>query len=239
MLAAARKDLGLSGRPNRITKDYASRHGDVFLDAPWCDMSITRWARQSGNEEAVLPEGDRAFTVWHAEDGERLGRWYPGTAANIRAHAEPGAIVFFAWEGTDEIDDIDHVGIVERNLGDGRVQTIEGNTGDACKRRVRASNVIAGFWNPPYTAAVKSWTEALMNELPLLKKGSEKDPKLRPHIKTVFKLLDARGFPMPAGVDDMTFGDPMVKRVKDLQKAKGLKQDGEVGEKTWPTLVLP
>ncbi|MEO3860853.1 CHAP domain-containing protein [Acrocarpospora sp. B8E8] len=150
MVARARKDLGLSGRPNRITRSYAKRNGREFLAAPWCDQGVTEWARDSGNTDAVLPEGDRAYTVWHAEDGRGLKRWHAGTAANIKAHAEPGAIIFFDWDGTDSIGRIDHVGIVEKNLGDGRVQTIEANTGDACKRRVRAANVIAGFWNPPY-----------------------------------------------------------------------------------------
>jgi len=153
MLAAARKSLGLKGRPNYITRDYARRHGAEFLDAPWCDMSITYWARVSGNARAVLPDGDRAYTVWHAEDGRDLGRWYPGTSTAIKDHAEPGAIVFFDWDGSNTIGRIDHVGLVERNLGDGRVQTIEGNTEDACKRRVRSESVIAGFWNPPYKTA--------------------------------------------------------------------------------------
>jgi hypothetical protein len=151
MLAAARKSLGLAGRPNFITRDYAKRHGNEFLSAPWCDMAVTYWSRESGNAKAVLPEGDRAYTVWHAEDGRDMGRWFPGTSTNIKAHAKPGAIVFFDWDGTDTIGRIDHVGVCEVNLGDGRMQTIEGNTGDACKRRVRASNVIAGFWNPPYS----------------------------------------------------------------------------------------
>lgn len=150
MLAAARKSLGLVGRPNYITRDYAKRHGSEFLSAPWCAMAVTYWSRESGNASAVLPKGDRAYTVWHAEDGRNLGRWHAGTAANIKAHARPGVVVFFDWDGTDTIGRIDHVGVCEVNLGDGRMQTIEGNTGDACKRRVRASNVIAGFWNPPY-----------------------------------------------------------------------------------------
>lgn len=151
MLAAARADLGLSGRPNRITRAYSSRNGPEFLRAPWCDMSITEWARKSGNAAAVLPQGDRAYTVWHADDGKRLGRWHPGTSDNIRRYARPGAVVFFDWGGSDGIGAIDHVGLVEANLGDGRVQTIEGNTADSCRRRVRGSNVIAGFWNPDYS----------------------------------------------------------------------------------------
>jgi len=150
MLAAARADLGLSGRPNRITRAYSSRNGAEFLRAPWCDMSITEWARKSGNTTAVLPQGDRAYTVWHAEDGKQAGRWHPGTSDNIRRHAKPGAVVFFDWGGTNALGAIDHVGLVEVNLGDGRVQTIEANTGDACKRRVRGPAVIAGFWNPDY-----------------------------------------------------------------------------------------
>jgi len=151
MRAAARKSLGLVGRPNYISRDYSKRHGGEFLSAPWCAMAVTYWARVSGNARAVLPKGDRAYTVWFAEDGRALGRWHAGTAANIKAHARPGAIVFFDWDGTDTIGRIDHVGIVEVNLGDGRVQTIEGNTADACKRRVRGPSVVAGFWNPPYT----------------------------------------------------------------------------------------
>ncbi|GAA4599170.1 hypothetical protein GCM10023194_78540 [Planotetraspora phitsanulokensis] len=151
MLAAARESLGLQGRPNAVTRDYAKRHGDEFLKAAWCDQAVTYWARKSGNAAAVLPNGDRAYTVWHAQDGQKLGRWFAGTAANVKAHAKPGAIVFFDWEGRDAVGGVDHVGVVERNLGDGRVQTIEGNTGDACKRRVRAASVIAGFWNPDYS----------------------------------------------------------------------------------------
>ncbi|MEV0584120.1 CHAP domain-containing protein [Nonomuraea sp. NPDC050310] len=150
MLAAAVADLGMAGRPNPVTREYAARHGNEYLEAPWCQMGVTRWAHKSGNAAAVLPAGDRAYTVWHAEDGARLGLWHPGTAEALREHARPGAVIYFDWAGTDRRAAIDHVGIVERNLGDGRVQTIEANTGDACKRRVRGPSVIAGFWNPPY-----------------------------------------------------------------------------------------
>ncbi|GAA3721003.1 hypothetical protein GCM10022224_103550 [Nonomuraea antimicrobica] len=150
MLAEARAALGMAGRPNQITREYAARHGSVYLFAPWCNMSITHWARRSGNASAVLPAGDRAYTVWHAQDGERLGRWHKGTAANIKRYAKPGTVIFFDWDGRDDIQAIDHVGIVERNLDDGRVQTIEGNTSNSCKRRVRGPAVIAGFWTPDY-----------------------------------------------------------------------------------------
>ncbi len=246
MLAAARKDLGLSGRPNWITRAYSGRNGKEFLTAPWCNQAVTEWARGSGNAPAVLPNGDRAYTVWHAQDGRSLGRWHAGTVANIKKFATPGCPIYFDWDGTDDIPKVDHIGVIETILPDGRVVTIEANTGDAVKRRVRSASVIAGFWTPDYgddataAAASRDWLEDIVNKLPLLKKGCEKDPKLRPHIKTAYYLLAARGLPMPGGVDDTTYGDALVKRVKDLQKAKKLKDvDGEVGPDTWPKLLLP
>lgn len=256
MLAEARKDLGMTGRPNQITRDYASRHGDVFLRAPWCDMGVTHWARQSGNAEAVLPGGDRAYTVWHAEDGEELGRWYAGTADNIRRFAKPGAPVFFDWGGTNMIGAIDHIGIVEVNLGDGRVQTIEANTGDSVKRRVRGAADIAGFWNPPYDddggasapaprpATVTTSLEDIVNDLPLLKQGSKNYS-----VKTLRAALFARGgldeasYGGAAGLrewlEDISFDASLTADVEAFQRAKKLTVDGEVGPQTWPRLLLP
>lgn len=236
MLATARKYLGLVGRPNVITKDYASRHGGAFLAAPWCQMAVTRWARESGNDAAVLPEGDRAYTVFHAQDGQDLGRWYAGTVANIKAHAEPGAVLYMDWDGTDAIGRIDHVGIVEKNLGDGRVQSIEGNSGDACKRRVRSASVIAGFWNPPYGTPKGepklTPTEVLVKQLPELREGSKGW-----HVKTVFYLLAARDFAVVPGVDDTVFGPAMGEAVEAFQTAAGIEADRVVGRDTWRKLL--
>lgn len=246
MLAEARKDLGLTGRPNRITRAYSSRNGDVFLEAPWCDQAVTEWGRRSSNADAVTPRGDRAFTVWHAEDGKSLGLWYPGTAANIRAHAEPGALVFFDWAGTDSISRIDHIGIVEKNLGDGRIQSIEANTGDAVKRRVRSSSVIAGFWVPLYAgessiptrptpAKTKNWTEALVDTLPLLKVGAKGTA-----VKRAFYLLESHGFGLDPDVyDDTTFTPAMGSKVAAFQQAKKLKVDKQIGPLTWVALIRP
>lgn len=246
MLAEARKDLGLTGRPNKITRAYAERNGSEFLRAAWCDQGVTEWARRSGNGPAVLPDGDRAFTVWHAEDGRDLGRWFPGTVSNIKAHAEPGAIVFFDWDGTDVIGRIDHVGVVETVLPDGRIQTIEANTGDAVKRRVRAASVIAGFWNPPYAgesatparpkpAKTKNWTEALVDTLPLLKVGSKGTA-----VKRAFYLLESHDFGLdPEVYDDMTFTPAMGSKVAAFQQAKKLKVDKQIGPATWTALVKP
>lgn len=246
MLAAARRDLGLTGRPNHITRDYSARHGAAFLTAPWCQMAVTKWARDSGTAAAVLPKGDRAYTVYHARDGEQLGRWHRGTVANIRQHAEPGAVVFFDWRFTDDIPAIDHVGVIEKVLADGRVQTIEGNTADSCKRRIRSADVIAGFWLPAYTSPAKpapkpTATEVIVQQLPALKLGDGRaGGDIRWDVKTMHYLLMARDA-VPAvdlvGVDPTVFAPIHATGVRTVQKRAGLPETGRVDAATWRALL--
>jgi hypothetical protein len=228
MLAEARKSLGMSGRPNAITRDYAKRHGDEFLNAPWCDMAVTYWARRSDNAGAVLPGGDRAYTVWHAQDFQKAGRWHSGTTDNVNG-AKPGDVVFFDWGASDRVAAIDHAGVVEKSLGGGRVQTIEGNTGDACKRRVRASGVIAGFGRPAYGSS--NWTEDMVKKLPLLRKGDEGE-----HVQTLRALLMARSHPEIQDVDG-PFDTKVELAVRAVQLWGRVEADGIVGPKTWPVLL--
>lgn len=149
MLAEARKSLGL-GEPNHIQRWYADRNGAAYrYNFAWCAAAVTYWAYKSGNHKAVCPAGDRAYTVWFAQDYQKRGRWYSGTTENLK-RAKPGDVVFFDWRGSNSIGAIDHVGVVEEVLGDGRVVCIEGNTGDACKRRVRSASSIAGYGRPDY-----------------------------------------------------------------------------------------
>ncbi|TMQ94395.1 CHAP domain-containing protein [Actinomadura soli] len=227
MIAEARRWIGTSGRPNKITKEYASRHGDEFLRASWCDMAITYWARHSGNTSAVLPGGDRAYTVWHAQDFQKAGRWHSGTTAGVN-QAKPGDIVFFDWGATNVIGAIDHVGVVEKVLGGGRLQTIEANTGDAVKRRVRNSSVIAGYGRPAYGGG--NWTEDIVKKLPELNKGDSGE-----HVQSLQGLLMARSHPeitMTGRFDDATEA-----AVKAVQRWGGVDVDGVVGPKTWPVLL--
>lgn len=229
MLAEARRSLGIAGRPNVITREYANRHGSEYLRASWCDMSITYWARHSGCAAAVLPGGDRAYTVWHAQDMQRAGRWHAGTTANVNA-CKPGDIVFFDWGGSDDVGAIDHVGVVEAALGGGRVQTIEGNTSDSCARRVRSAGVIAGYGRPAYAGSADDWMEAMVDKLPLLKKGATGEA-----VETMQGLLMARSHPEIKITGQ--FGDKEVAAVKAVQKWGGVTADGEVGPQTWPVLL--
>lgn len=229
MIAEARKSIGLAGRPNKITKEYAGRHGSEFLRASWCDMGITYWARHSGNASAVLPNGDRAYTVWHAQDFQKAGRWYAGTSANVD-RAKPGDIVFFDWGGSNSIGNIDHVGLVEKALGGGRLQTIEANTGDAVKRRIRYSGDIAGYGRPAYGGG-DNWMEAAVQKLPLLKKGDTGED-----VQTLRGLLLARSYPEIVTAEG-PFDAKVEAAVKKVQKWGGVDDDGKVGPQTWPVLL--
>ncbi|MBA9002185.1 peptidoglycan-binding protein [Thermomonospora cellulosilytica] len=211
MLAAARADIGLAGRPNRITRDYAARHGNDFLSAPWCDMAVTYWARKSGNRAAVLPGGDRAYTVWHAQDFQKIGRWHSGTVANLN-RAKPGDIVFFDWGESNTIGAIDHVGIIEKVLGDGRVQTIEGNTGDAVRRRIRSAAVIAGYGRPAYGADDYKWNGKVPAGEPVLSRGDEGD-----RVRDLQSALLKAGYKLPRYGVDGQFGDETEAAVRQLQ----------------------
>jgi peptidoglycan hydrolase-like protein with peptidoglycan-binding domain len=237
MLAQARKSLGLRARPNYVTREYAARHGGEYLDAAWCDMAITYWARHSGNTAAVLPGGDRAYTVSHAMDFKRLGAWFDGTTVNVN-RARPGDIVFFDWGATNSIGAIDHVGIVEVVLGDGRLQTIEGNTGDAVRRRVRGASVIAGYGRPAYSGgssspsrpAAANWQEAMVKKLPELSKGDKGE-----HVQSAQGLLLARSH-SEIKVDGV-FGPKMEAAIRAVQRWAKVEDDGVIGPVTWSVLL--
>lgn len=228
MLAQARKSLsqGVAGRPNVITNEYADRHGGEYRRAAWCDEAITYWARHSDNEDAVLPGGDRAYTVAHAVDFQNTGRWHDGTTANVNA-AEPGDIVFFDWGATNNVGAIDHVGVVEKVLGGGRLQTIEGNTSDAVRRRVRSASVIAGYGRPDYSGSASS---AAGEENPLigLKKGDSGQP-----VKALQELCRAagQGKVLDAhGGTDGDYGDGTAEALRRVRASVGSKAGKGYGD---------
>jgi len=151
MLAAAKKTIGMGESPpksdhNKITEWYNS-HIARIGNGPWCDMAVTYWAGQSSNLPAIFAGKGVgfAYTVAHAHQFQKKGRWHAG-AAGIK----PGDIVFFDWNGSRSMQNIDHVGVVEKVSGK-RIVTIEGNTtGDSCRRQVRDAKYIVGYGRPAY-----------------------------------------------------------------------------------------
>lgn len=237
VLNEAHKHLGVSGRPNTFTRWYSRRNGTEFLTAPWCDMYVTYVARIAA-ALAVLPKGDRAYTVYHAQDFQDIKRWYSGTASNLISHATPGAVVFFDWDGTNALSRIDHVGYIVQNLKDGRVITIEGNTGDACKLRVRGADVIAGFGVPKYDTP-KPVVISPVNKYPykagtFIMKGWQGSAGVR-QVQGRFNTLGYR----PVLTVDGDFGTKTENAVKWFQKKNKITVDGVIGPETWGKMFPP
>jgi CHAP domain len=113
---------------------------------PWCDMTVSYAAYHSNNVSPVCFGFKHDYTVEHAQAFQSRGQWHSDTAGIQR-----GDIVFFDWNGTNNISAIDHVGVVEFVDADG-VHTIEGNIDNVCKRMVRHSDFIAGYGRPLYAS---------------------------------------------------------------------------------------
>lgn len=220
-VAEARKSLGTREQPpgsnhNYITVWY-NDNVDRIGNGAWCDMAVTMWGAKSGNADVV---GKFAYTVWHAQWFEKRGQWHSGTRG-----VRKGDVVFFDWGGSRSISRIDHVGIVEKVSGS-IVYTIEGNSGDVCRRVARDSRYIVGYGRPAFkggsSASSSPWTD-----LPLLKKGARGE-----HVQTLQGLLVARSHP-EIEIDGV-FDTEVEKAVRALQKWGKVTVDGEVGQQTWP-----
>jgi surface antigen len=109
-----------------------------YANANWCDMFVS-WV---GAQLGVKGMGADAFTRTHAQYFQAQGRW--------GETPKPGAVVFFAWNGGKSVDDIDHVGMVVKDNGDGTIQTVEGNTDNAVKIRNRDVSTVVGYGYPQY-----------------------------------------------------------------------------------------
>lgn len=228
MLAECRKHLGM-GEPNFIQDWYRKRNGSAYGgNFPWCDAFLSYCAYVSGNHKAVCPKGDRAYTVYHAQDFQRLNAWFPGTEENLR-RAKPGDIVFFDWGGTNTVGAIDHVGIVERVSGS-TLYTIEGNISDRCMRKVRTASSVAGFGRPAYGGEApdphwKFGDHRIPTGKPLLKKGSMGE--------TVKWLQESLNYTLATGLDeDGNYGDNTADAVGKLQRASKLEDDKQYGEQS-------
>ncbi|GAA1977494.1 peptidoglycan-binding protein [Kitasatospora viridis] len=233
MIQTAEQSLGLSGRPNALTNDYASREGQEYAAAPWCDEAVTEWARQSGNFAAVCPSSqDYAYTVAHAQAFADAGQWHSGIDG-----IQAGDIAFFNWEGNLTVAGIEHVGVVTGTSG-AYALTIEGNTGDVCARRVRGANVIVGYGRPPYASAVPALAPAPLpggpewpGEYLRLQSSMEHDDNVR----TWQQHMHDRGWSIAV---DGWYGqqsDSICRQFQQDSTAHGwpLAVDGVVGPATW------
>ena len=116
----------------------------------WCACFVS-WC---GNECGYIENGIMPYSIgcvpsmnWYKERGQ----WIDGNEEPL-----PGMIIFYDWDDPDgefgpQDGKPDHTGIVEKVV-DGMVWTIEGNSGDSCRRNQHpvGEYVIMGYGVPKY-----------------------------------------------------------------------------------------
>lgn len=230
-VAEARSDLGMREYPpgsnhNDITEYYNARV-DRIGNGPWCDMAVTKWGMESGNGDVV---GKFAYTVWHARWFQKRSQWHSGTRG-----VRKGDVIFFDWSGSRSIGAIDHVGIVEKVSGS-VIYTIEGNSGDVCRRVARDSTYVVGYGRPAFkggSGSTSKTTEDLVKALPMLVKGAKASNE---HVQTARGLLLARSHPEIGPVVG-PFDAKMETAVKAVQRWGKVDDDGIIGPITWSVLL--
>lgn len=119
LVAVALSQVGNGGSAYWSWYGFSSR-------VEWCAIFVSWCAEQCGYLNAgVMPKfaGCGAGVNWF----QVRGQWLPGNET-----PRPGMVIFFKWYGSDA-SIADHVGIVER-VENGRVYTIEGNSGDLVRQ---------------------------------------------------------------------------------------------------------
>ena len=136
IVAVALSQVGnIGGQPYWSWYGFSSR-------VDWCACFVSWCAEQCGYlEMGVIPRF--AGCIQGSNWFKARGLWQDGSY-----EPRPGDIIFFDWEG-DSLPD--HVGIVEK-VENGRVHTVEGNSGDMCRENSCpvGSAVVYGYGRPAY-----------------------------------------------------------------------------------------
>lgn len=139
-LAEARRFLGVAEQPPGSNRTQFGRWFGAD-GQPWCAIFLSYCFKVGAG--FVLCGGVDGLGV--TSNGcayvPTLERWLRETGQWVVSGPQPGDIAIFDWDGGPP----DHAGLVERDLGEGRFATIEGNTEGVVARRERASGDVDGF----------------------------------------------------------------------------------------------
>ena len=151
ILTLARRELGTAEAPpgsNRVKYNTAYYGRPVSGDAyPWCVAFLWWLFREAGVPELFYAGGKTASCGALRSWARRQGQF-------AETAFRPGDIVFYRFSGSGGPQ---HAGILETLRPDGKLVTIEGNTGTAndadggqVQRRVRSPRLAMGAFRPRY-----------------------------------------------------------------------------------------
>lgn len=226
ILKVAKAEIGTKEIPNNNVKYNTWYYGKVVNGSayPWC-MAFVQWVFNKAGMKLPLVTASCTALMNYAK---KNGVW---VTSGYRA----GDIILYQF---DKDTYADHVGICESATST-TVTCIEGNTssyasqsnGGEVLRKTRKLNLVMGAYRPKYSGAATVKKELTCTvKLPVLEKGS-KDAA----VKSLQILLNGHGF--NCGKADGEFGINTHNAVLKFQKAKGLDDDGVVGENTWSKLL--
>jgi hypothetical protein len=237
LLTYARSQLGYIERPKNRTK-YGRQFGEdgVF----WCMIFVWCCFENSGNH-GVVPKTDSTRALFDAaQRGELRMQWLRPSVQPV-----PGDLAEFDMGGPEPVN---HIGIVERRLADGRLVCIEGNTGGRgpsgernggmVARKVRNPQAVVNFVRPNFDS---TGTLAMPSAPPfpgrIIRRGDEgpvvKRIQARLNVIAKGKHGVLGGKPLPVGGH---FGPQTESVVKVFQQHRNLADDGKVGRQTWGRL---
>lgn len=241
VLAAFARYVGIGEHPpgsnkNAITAWYG-------LVGAWCAMCLSKVLADVGLLKEVLGHA-MSYTVDIYDRGKAQG-WL----VDPRGKYQPLDIILFHfgdphWGGRPL--GIHHVGMCITDLGGGQFASYEGNTGDDCRKRVRAKSNVAAVVRPPWAKWMAATPAPTTPQAPakpkpakkhtsLLKRGSKGDD-----VRFLQRYLIAKGYSCGKWGADGVFGDATAAAVRRYQQKrlprtiKGANQwDGIVGPNTW------
>lgn len=159
---------------------WAARTGQQWLAGPsdsvwWCMLFVSMCLDECGQIDAI---GGFSFNTDYTVNKVRQ---HPDAYFVSVYDAKPGDVVIFDWDGGGT----DHVGFVEKNLGGGTLQTIEGNTssgsygsqsaGNGVWRRVR-NHSIAYVIRPAYSDSEESSAPSGLADIRALQRAVRANP---------------------------------------------------------------
>ena len=227
VLEIARRQIGTKENPPGTNSNkYGKWYG---MDRqPWCAMFVSYCLHGAGLPLNITTKKGFAYCPYGVDWFKKKAWWHDKNKT-----PRPGDIVFFLFKGRVS----DHVGIVEKVLPNGQIQTIEGNTsvssndnGGTVMSRRRARSLILGYGRPPYndikttgtSSGLPSWPGDYISLTTPLMESSD--------IQAWQHCMKDRGYNIEV---DGVYGEDSEKVCTDLQRKENLEIDGVIGQDTW------
>ncbi len=231
VLKVARHYIGVKENPaNSNRQMFGEWYGTNGV--AWCAIFVSYCFYKAGMPLSSIPPTSNKKGFAYCPYGVK----YFQDQKKFDKNPKVGDIVFFDWQGDGTSD---HVGIVEKVLGNNQVGTIEGNTsynnnsnGGEVMRRKRKLSAIQGFAHPDYDQVstyhdedVPSWPGYYIMLTSPLQKGHD--------IKEWQEQMIEIGYDLGSYGADGAFGQKSHQALLQFQKDKNLDKDGVIGPITW------